>query len=148
MSTYYNFTGSVDQILEIIEEAKTRNYPEHVMKYDLNNFLIQLYRSQEEDFEKELKWAVESAEEETRDDCYSEAYDEGKEEGISEAREKFIEVLADKMIELKSNIQCNVLQGKDLQIALTELVLEMDEDSMLSSSYYGNKEQTLRDFDN
>lgn len=139
--------GSVDQILKIIEEAKTRNYPEHVMKYDLNNFLIQLYKSQEEEFEKELEWAIENAEEETRDECYSEAYDEGKEDGISEARDKFIEVLANKMIELKSNIQCNVLQGKDLQIALTELVLEMDEDSILSSSYYGHKEQTLRDFD-
>lgn len=95
-----------------------------------------------------MKWAVESAEEETRDECYSEAYEEGKDEGISEAREKFILTLADKVIELKSNIQCDVLRGKDLQIALTELVIQMDEDDVLSYSGYGNKEQILKDFDN
>ena len=29
----------VEKILSIVEEAKIRNYPEHVLRYDLDNYV-------------------------------------------------------------------------------------------------------------
>ena len=38
----YSKVENVEKILSIIEEAKTRNYPEHVLRYDLDNYVKDL----------------------------------------------------------------------------------------------------------
>lgn len=134
----------VEKIISIFEEAKTRKYPEFVLKYDLRRAVDELVHDIASEYENDYQDGYDSGYEEAKEECFDDGFDEGKEEGISEARKQFIEVLAAKIIKLKSDIQCNVPVGKDLQIALTELVIDMDEDDVLS---YTDKEFVLRDFD-
>lgn len=134
-----DFSGSVEYILRIIEEATTRNYPNHVLKYDLNKFLHELYKDQEDDFQEELKWAVESAEEEARDNCYEDAFDEGKDEGKYEGYTEFIHKLALKIIELKTKLRDEHLSIKDIQSSLTELLMELDDNDELSNTKFDAK---------
>lgn len=135
----------VEKILSIVEEARIRKYSEFILKYDLRKAVDDLAHDIASDYSNDYQNGYDSGYEEAKEECFDSGYDEGKSEGISEARKQFIEVLADKIIKLKSDIQCNTLVGKDLQIALTELVVDMDEDDYLS---YTDKEFALRDFDN
>lgn len=122
-----SFYENVDIILDIIEEAKNRNYPTQVLKYDLNKFLKQLYKESEETHDEELKWERDDAYDEGQEDGYSDGYSSGIEDGKDEAYALLVEKLADKIINLKQWLLDENPTKKDIQLKMTELLVEMDE---------------------
>ena len=129
-----DFNLEVDNILKIVEEAKTRNYPDHVLRFDLNRYLQHVYKTTEEQFNEELELARQEAEDDVREEVYNDGYNEGQEDSQQEHRDTFIKELAEKIIKLKQYLKDNKLSDKEIQIKITELLLDMDEDGALNYS--------------
>ena len=129
------YNNEIDDLLKIIKEAQDRNYPEFVLKNDLNKFLYNLVHEYEcsydeiyEDVTKEIK---DELEEEIREDAYNDGYSEGEDDAKRQTKADFIEKLGNEMISLKMKIRNEELSGHELQMALTELVIKMDEEDDL-----------------
>lgn len=129
-----DFNLEVDNILKIVEEAQTRNYPDHVLRFDLNRYLQHVYKTTEEQFNEELELARQEAEDDVREEAYNDGYNEGQEDSQQEHRDTFIKELAEKIIKLKQYLKDNKLSDKEIQIKITELLLDMDEDGALNYS--------------
>ena len=129
------------------EEAIPKNYPDFIIKMDLNKKL-NLFTKYLED------WYNESLQD--SDASYDDGYEEGKEEGYddglyagveegkSEGKKEFTLLLADKLIGFKQWLANNNPSKKEIQIKLTELLLELDEDCNLP---YTNRENELKEID-
>ena len=129
------------------EEAIPKNYPDFIMKMDLNKKL-NLFTKYLED------WYNESLQD--SDASYDDGYEEGKEEGYddgrcdgikegkSDGKKEFTLLLADKLIDFKQWLNDSDPSKKEIQIKLTELLLELDEDCNLS---YTNRENKLKEID-
>ena len=129
------------------EEAIPKNYPDFIVKMDLNKKL-NLFTKYLED------WYNESLQD--SDASYDDGYEEGKEEGYddglyagieegkSEGKKEFTLLLADKLIDFKQYLTDNDPSKKEIQIKLTELLLELDVDCNLS---YTNRETKLKEID-
>lgn len=146
----FKYDTQIDDLLKIIREAETRNYSELVLKSDLDKFIYNLVHKYENSYEElydDLNERIrDEVEDEVREDAYNDGYSEGETEGKREAREEFIELVANKMIELKSKIRDQKLTGYDLQLALTEFVIDIDseEDHLCSTTL----DDQMNDFDN
>lgn len=139
-----NYSGCIDRIFEILQEARTRNYPEHVLRYDLNNYLKDVYETSEKEFNEQLEWAIEEAREDERECSYQEGYDEGCSDSKEEHRDGFIEELADRIIEFKAWL-CNTDPTKhEIQLKITELLVEMDDNCCIDHTA---RELKLNEFD-
>ena len=129
------------------EEAIPKNYSDFIIKMDLDKKLS-LHTKYLED------WYNESLQD--SDASYDDGYDEGKEEGYEdghydgiaegkeEGKKEFTLLLADKLIEFKQWLTDTNPSKKEIQIKLTELLLELDDDCNLS---YTNKENKLKEID-
>ena len=138
------FSGTVDMILDIIEEAKNRGYSELVLKQDLNNFINRFYKEQSLEYDEELRWASEDSYDEGKEDGYSEGHSDGYDEGKEETKEELINQFANAVIELKEFIRNNSLSQNELQLKITEMLLKLDDDNNIHYS----KEEKLEVIDN
>ena len=129
------------------EEAIPKNYSDLIIKMDLDKKISSHTKYLED-------WYNESLE-----DCnssYDNGYDEGKEEGYEdghydgikegkeEGKKEFILLLADKLINLKNWLTNTDPSRKEIQIKLTELLLELDEDDNLA---YTDMDIKLKEID-
>lgn len=83
-----DFSNCVDRIFEIIKESKDRNYPEFVLRHDLNTYLQQLYKSSPDEINEAYEDGKRCAEEDFYDDGREEGYSEGFEDGKAYVIEK------------------------------------------------------------
>ena len=139
-----SFDGCVDIILDIIKEAKDRKYPDHVLKYDLSRYLKSLYEDQESLHDNDLEWARDEAYDEGKEDGYSDGYDDGVSDGKAEFKEAIMGKLADEVIKLKEFIRDTSCTKKEIQLKITEMLVELDEDEVWC---YLGKGKTIEEID-
>lgn len=116
-----------EKLLSAIEEAKIKNYSDFILKYDLQKIIENYENECEEKIRDKYVEGYEEGCEEAKNEYYESAFEDGKCEGVNETKEKFIEYLNDKINSLKNRIKEGI-EEKDLQIALAEIVAEMDEE--------------------
>ena len=129
------------------EEAIPKNYSDFIIKMDLNKKLS-LHTKYLED------WYNESLQDSNA--SYDDGYEEGKEEGYDdglyagveegkyEGKKELTFLLADKLIQFKQWLNDTDPSKKEIQIKLTELLLDLDEDNNLD---YTDKDIKLREID-
>lgn len=129
------------------EEAIPKNYSDLIIKMDLNKKLS-LHTKYLED------WYNESLQDSNA--SYDDGYEEGKEEGYDdglyagveegkyEGKKELTFLLADKLIQFKQWLNDTDYSKKEIQIKLTELLLDLDEDNNLD---YTDKDIKLREID-
>ena len=129
------------------EEAIPKNYPDFIIKMDLNKKL-NLFTKDLENWYNESLQDIEASYDNGYEEGKEEGYDDGRydgiEEGKSEGKKEFILLLADKLIDFKQWLADNDPSKKEIQIKVTELLLELDEDCNLT---YTNKETKLKEID-
>ena len=124
-----------EKILSIIEEAETRNYPEHVLRYDLDNYVSEiLYRYDDYEYtQQDIDNANDESYDEGKEDGYSEGYDDGEKSGKAEGFHSCLERLASFIqyfkLEHGDNEQFN---SKEIRTKLIELLCELDEDAEIN----------------
>lgn len=135
----------IDEILSKINEAKCRDYPEFVLRYDLDNILRNYLNYYVKDEQQAYDDGYDAGYSEAKDEEYQEAYDDGYNEAENEIKSEFIQLLARKVIQLKSKIKnCEFALQDELQLALTTLIIDMDENNNLDSDL----DDELAKFDN
>lgn len=120
-----------DRVLEIIEEAKKRNYPEFILKYDLNNYITSVLKEEESYYDKELEWARDDSYDEGKEDGYQDGYDDGVEAGKDDLRDEIMKKLADEVIKLKEFIRDNSCTREEIQLKITEMLVAVDDYEIL-----------------
>ena len=129
------------------EEAIPKNYPDFIVKMDLNKKL-NLFTKYLEDWYNESLQDSDASYDDGYEEGKEEGYDDGRydgvEEGKSEGKKEFTLLLADKLIDFKQWLTDNDPSKKEIQIKLTELLLDLDEDCNLS---YTNRETKLKEID-
>lgn len=129
------------------EEAIPKNYSELIIKMDLNKKLS-LHTKYLEDWYNESLQDANASYDDGYDEGKEEGYDDGMyagiEEGKAEGKKEFILKLADKLIAFKYWLTNSDPSRKEIQIKLTELLLELDEDDSLC---YTNKYTKLEEID-
>ena len=120
-----------DRVLEIIEEAKKRNYPEFILKYDLNNYITSVLKEEESYYDKELEWARDDSYDEGKEDGYQDGYDDGVEAGKDDLRDEIMRKLADEVIKLKEFIRDNSCTREEIQLKITEMLVAVDDYEIL-----------------
>ena len=129
------------------EEAIPKNYSELIIKMDLDKKLS-LHTKYLEDWYDESLQDADTSYDDGYEEGKEEGYDDGKydgiEEGKCEGKKELILLLADKLIEFKSWLTNTDPSKKEIQIKLTELLLELDEDDNLS---YTDKDDRLKEID-
>ena len=129
------------------EEAIPKNYSELIIKMDLDKKLS-LHTKYLEDWYDESLRDADTSYDDGYEEGKEEGYDDGKydgiEEGKCEGKKELILLLADKLIEFKSWLTNTDPSKKEIQIKLTELLLELDEDDNLS---YTDKDDRLKEID-
>lgn len=125
----------VEKILSIVEEAKIRNYPEHVLRYDLDNYVSEiLHRYDHYEYtQQDIDNANDESYDEGKEDGYSEGYDDGEKSGKAEGFHNCLERLASFIqyfkLEYGDNEQFN---SKEIRTKLIELLCELDEDAEIN----------------
>lgn len=137
-----------EEIIEYFkEEAIPRNYPDFIIKMDLSK-KSNLFTKYLEDWYNESLQDSDASYDDGYEDGKEEGYDDGRydgvEEGKTEGKKELTLLLADKMIEFKQWLTDNDPNKKEIQIKLTELLLELDEDCNLP---YTNRETKLKEID-
>lgn len=120
-----------DRVLEIVEEAKKRNYPEFILKYDLNNYITSVLKEEESYYDKELEWARDDSYDEGKEDGYQDGYDDGVEAGKDDLRDEIMKKLADEVIKLKEFIRDNSCTREEIQLKITEMLVAVDDYEIL-----------------
>lgn len=124
-----------DRFLEIVEEAKRRNYPEFILKYDLNNYITFVLKEEESYYDKELEWARDDSYDEGKEDGYQDGYDDGVEAGKDDLRYEIMKKLADEVIKLKEFIRDNSCTMEEIQLKITEMLVAVDDYEILPHTY-------------
>ena len=124
-----------DRFLEIVEEAKRRNYPEFILKYDLNNYITFVLKGEESYYDKELEWARDDSYNEGKEDGYQDGYDDGVEAGKDDLRYDIMKKLADEVIKLKEFIRDNSCTIEEIQLKITEMLVTVDDYEILPNTY-------------
>ena len=129
------------------EEAIPKNYPDFIIKIDLNKKLS-LHTKYLEDWYNEslrdIEFSYDNGYEEGKDVGYDDGRYDGVEEGKCEGKKEFTLLLADKLIDFKQWLNNSNPSKKEIQIKLTELLLELDEDDNL---LYTDKDDRLKEID-
>lgn len=123
-----------DRVLEIVEEAKRRNYPEFILKYDLNNYITSILKEEESYYDKELEWAKDNSYDEGKEDGYQDGYDDGVEAGKDDLRDEIMKKLADEVIKLKEFIRDNSCTREEIQLKITEMLVAVDDYEILPNT--------------
>ena len=129
------------------EEAIPKNYSDLIIKIDLDKKLSLHTKYLEDWYNESLQDANTSYDdgyEEGKEEGYDDGIYAGIEEGKAESKKEFILKLADKLIVFKSWLTDSDPSKKEIQIKLTELLLELDEDDNLC---YTNKYTKLEEID-
>lgn len=120
-----------DRVLEIVEEAKKRNYSEFTLKHDLNNYITSVLKEEESYYDKELEWARDDSYDEGKEDGYQDGYDDGVEAGKDDLRDEIMKKLADEVIKLKEFIRDNSCTREEIQLKITEMLIAVDDYEIL-----------------
>lgn len=129
------------------EEAIPKNYFDFIIKMDLDKKLS-LHTKYLEDWYNESLQDANASYDDGYDEGKEEGYEDGHYDGVAEGKEEgkkeFILLLADKLIELKQWLTDTDPSKKEIQIKLTELLLDLDEDNNLG---YTSKAIKLEEID-
>lgn len=126
------------------EEAIPKNYSELIIKMDLNKKLSLHTKYLEDWYNESSNASYDDGYEEGKEEGYDDGLYAGVEEGKCEGKKEFTLLLADKLIEFKQWLTDTDPSKKEIQIKLTELLLDLDEDNNLD---YTNRETKLKEID-
>lgn len=127
-------SSKIDEILSVITEAKNRNYPDFVLRADLDR-VIQSIRDEYKEYEytdNDIEWARDEAFDDGREEGYSEGYEDAEKEAGRDTKNQIVNYMAEEITKWKETWlevtpESDLVHINQVKEKLNELIINIDE---------------------